>query len=141
MFGMMARFLPAGIGAVMLATPVMLGVGTAFAGYQIVDAKKRKVAQRRQQARVNLRQFVDDVQFEVTNGIGESVRSIQRSFRDGVTDRMAELQRGYAETAKAAAASAERDARETAERVELLRGRLGRLEELGRGGSGPGETS
>lgn len=140
MFGMMARFLPAGIGAVMLATPVMLGAGVAFAGFQILDAKKRKVAQRRQQARVNLRQFVDDVQFEVTNGIGESVRSIQRSFRDGVGERMGELQRSYAETARAAAEAAQRDARETAERVEVLRARLVRLEQLRGGAPVPRET-
>ena len=54
-----------------------------------MDAHKRKIAQRRQQARVNARQFSDDVQFEVGNAIGEVLRTVQRAIRDEFTDRIA----------------------------------------------------
>ena len=102
MFGMMGQFLPAGIGLLLASNPVTLGFGAVFGGLQLVDSHKRKVAQRRQQARVNARQFSDDVQFEVGNAIGEVIRTVQRAIRDEFTDRIAELHRTYADTARVA---------------------------------------
>jgi Dynamin family len=130
MFGMMARFLPAGVGAVLLATPVTLGLGAAFAGFQLYDAHKRKLAQRRQQARMNVRQFTDDVQFEISNAIGEVLRGMQRTFRDGLGDRVAELQRTYADVAKAAIDAAQRDDAESAARASQLREELSSIAAL-----------
>jgi len=133
MFGMMARFLPAGVGAVLMLTPVTLGLGAAFASFQLLDAHKRKLAMRRQQARVNVRQFTDEVQFEISNAIGEVLRGLQRSFRDGLGDRVAELQRTYADVAKAALEAAQREAVETQARVTQLRQQLASLDALGAG--------
>jgi len=130
MFGMMARFLPAGVGAVLMAAPVTLGLGAAFAGVQLFDAHKRKLAQRRQQARVNVRQFTDEVQFEISNAIGEVLRELQRSFRDGLSERVAELQRTYADTAKAAVEAAQRDDAETQARATQLRQHLAAIDAL-----------
>ena len=130
MFGMMARFLPAGVGAVLMAAPVTLGLGAAFAGVQLLDAHKRKLAQRRQQARVNVRQFTDEVQFEISNAIGEVLRELQRSFRDGLSERVAELQRTYADTAKAAVEAAQRDDAETQARATQLRQHLAAIDAL-----------
>ncbi len=132
MFGMMTRFLPVGVGAFILATPVTLGLGAAFAGFQLVDAHKRKIAQRRQQARINVRQFADDVQFEVNNTIGEVLRDVQRSFRDEVGQQVVELQRTYTETARAALEAAQRDREAAAHRTDELKGQLARVEELSR---------
>jgi len=120
MFGMMSQFLPAGIGVLLASNPVTLGLGAVFGGMQLAEAQKRKVAQRRQQARTNARQFSDDVQFEVGNTIGEIVRAIQRSIRDEFTQRIAELHETYAETARAATESIARDSADRTRRTELL---------------------
>ena len=109
MFGMMGQFLPAGIGVLLASNPVTLGLGAVFGGMQLVEGRKRKVAQCRQQARLNARQFSDDVQFEVTNTIGELLRSVQRAIRDEFTVRIAELQHTYAETARSATEAMARD--------------------------------
>ena len=82
MFGMMGSFLP-GAAAVMIASnPVLLGAGALFGGMQIIEDRKRKVAQRRQSARQQVRQFIDDVQFEVTNELSGLIRQAHREIRD-----------------------------------------------------------
>ena len=121
MFGMMGQFLPAGIGVLLASNPVTLGLGAVFGGMQLADAQKRKVAQRRQQARVNARQFSDDVQFEVGNTIGEVIRTVQRTIRDDFTQRIAELHATYAETARAATESIARDSADRTQRSDELR--------------------
>ena len=95
MFGMMGSFLP-GAAAVLIATnPVLLGAGALFGGMQLIEDRKRKVAQRRQSARQQVRQFIDDVQFEVTNELSGLIREAHREIRDEFTTRLAELQRTY----------------------------------------------
>ena len=117
MFGMMAKFLPMGVGAILMANPVTVGFGAAFGGMQLLDAHKRKIAQRRQTARVGVRQFADDVQFEVGNAMSEALRSVQRGIRDEFTERVTELQRTYAEVARTAGEAAHRDAEDSRRRA------------------------
>ncbi len=100
MFGMVGGFLPAAATVFIASNPVLLGVGAVFGGMQLVDDRKRKVAQRRQAARVQVRQFIDDVQFEVGNEIASVLRDIQREIRDEFSERLGELQRTYTDTAK-----------------------------------------
>jgi hypothetical protein len=99
LFGMLGRFVPAGAAAIMLSNPVTIGLGAAFAGMQLVDSHRRRLAARRQQARTEVRQFLDDVQFEVSNRIGEVVRDIQRALRDEFTEAIAELSLTYTDMA------------------------------------------
>ena len=80
----MARFLPAGVGAILMLNPLMIGFGAAFGGLQLLDAHKRKIAGRRQQARASVRQFTDDVQFEIIQNI--SGKSTYSEFLDRVPE-------------------------------------------------------
>ncbi|MCU0273880.1 MAG: dynamin family protein, partial [Acidimicrobiales bacterium] len=116
MFGMMGRFLPTGAAALLLSNPVTLGLGVAFGGMQLFDAHKRKLTQRRQMARMNVRQFLDDVQFEVSNAISEAVRELQRGLRDELTARVGELQRTYIESGRRAQETAQADEAGAAQR-------------------------
>jgi hypothetical protein len=102
MFGMMGQFLPAVAATIVASNPVLLGAGALFGGLQMSEDRKRKIATRRQSARQQVRQFLDDVQFEVTNEMTRLLRDLQRDLRDEFGERLAELQRTYADTAQRA---------------------------------------
>lgn len=99
MFGMLSQFLPAAAGVLFASNPVLLGVGAIFGSIGLADDRKRKIQTRRQAARSQVRQFLDDVQFEVNNQITTVVRDIQRDLRDEFSERLAELLRTHTETA------------------------------------------
>ena len=98
MFGMLGSFLPTAAGVLMMSNPVLLGVGALFGSLGLAEDRKRKVAMRRQAARSQVRQFLDDVQFEMGNKISALVRDIQRDLRDEFGDRLAEMVRTCVET-------------------------------------------
>jgi hypothetical protein len=108
MFGMMGSFLPTAVATLVASNPVLLGAGAVFGGMQLVEDRKRKVTMRRAAARQQLRQFVDDVQFQVTNELTASIRELQRSMRDEFGARLAELHQTVADTAKRAQEDANR---------------------------------
>jgi len=110
MFGMMGQFLPGAATVLLASNPVLLGIGAVFGGIQLFDERKRKVAGRRQAARTQLRQFVDDVQFEIGDEVASQLRDVHRRLRDEFTDRLSELQRTYTDIAQRAHAAAEQDA-------------------------------
>jgi len=116
MFGMMGQFLPGAAGLLLATNPVLLGIGAVFGGLGLADDRKRKVAARRQAARMQVRQFLDDVQFEVGNQIGALVRDVQRALRDEFTERLGELQRTYTDAAKRAQEDAQRSDQERKQR-------------------------
>jgi len=109
--GTMAKLLPAAATTVLLANPVTIGAGLVMGVQRLTDSRKKQVAGRRQEVRQTVRQFIDDVQFEVSNHIAESVRNVQRTLRDSVTVRMAESLRSRNEAIEAL----NRDASATAE--------------------------
>lgn len=131
MFGMLGQFLPAGVGVLVMSNPVTLGMGAVFGGMQLHEAHKRKIAQRRQTARMNVRQFADDVQFEVGNQINEALRAIQRALRDEFTERITQLQRTYAQTAQQAQETAKTDGTARRTRGAELRVLLDEISALG----------
>ena len=102
MFGMLGRFLPTAAAGLMMSNPVTIGIGAVFGGMQLADAHKRKIAMRRQQARSNVRQFLDEVQFAIGNEISDALRDVQRGIRDEFTERIGELLRTYSEAAQQA---------------------------------------
>jgi hypothetical protein len=120
MFGMLGTFLPAAAGVLMASNPVLLGIGAVFGGMGLADDRKRKVATRRQTARSQVRQFLDDVQFEMGNQIGNLIREIQRDLRDEFTERITELVRTYTETATRAQADAQSSAQDRQKRAAEL---------------------
>jgi hypothetical protein len=83
----------------------------------LMDERKRKIAARRQSARSQVRQFSDDVQFEVGNQIGNVVKDIQRELRDEFGDRLTELLRTYTETATRAQQDGQKNQQERQQRI------------------------
>jgi hypothetical protein len=130
MFGMMGQFLPKAAGALLATNPVLLGVGAVFGGLGLADERKRKVQMRRQAARTQVRQFLDDVQFEVGNQISTMVRDVQRGLRDEFTERLTELQRTYTEAAKRSQEDMQRGDQERKQRAAEVDQSLGALAKI-----------
>ena len=124
MFGMLGSFLPTAAGVLLASNPVLLGVGALFGSMGLIDDRKRKVQARRQAARTQVRQFLDDVQFEVGNQIANLIKDIQRELRDEFGERLAELQRTYTDTATRAQADVQKSHTERQTRVTEIDARV-----------------
>jgi hypothetical protein len=131
LLGLVGSILPAAVGALVLSAPITLGLGVAFAGSQLMDANKRKLAQRRQKAKAAVRAFVDDVQFQVSNELSDELRATQRDLRDVFTARVAELTQALTETARRAQEDAAREETGRRERTRENSALISRLETLG----------
>ncbi len=138
MFGMMGNFLPGAVAAFMATNPVLLGAGALFGSFQLMEDRKRKVTMRRQNARQQVRQFIDDVQLEVGNEVTALVREIHRELRDDLTERLADLQRTYTAAAQGAQTEAKRTQEESVaararldQQLAALDGIVTRLDEIG----------
>ncbi|GIW20001.1 MAG: dynamin [Chloroflexota bacterium] len=141
LLAMVGAFVPAAAGALLLSTPIALGLGIAFGGSQLLDANRRKIAARRQRAKAAVRQFLDEVSFEVGNQLGETIRETQRRLRDEFGERVTELSRTYTETLRRAEEDLRRSTAERTQRAAEVRALLARLEELERGVAGLEATS
>lgn len=127
MVGMIGNF----IGIAVLG-PVLLGAGLLFGGRHLIEERKKQLTKRRQQARTFVRQFIDDVQFEVGSRIRETLRDLQRELRDHFTERLNELLRTCTETANATQQSLQQDQATRERRIADLKGRVEKLNELQR---------
>ena len=130
MFGMMGQFLPVAAATLVASNPVLLGAGALFGGLQLGEERKRKLQVLRQGARGQVRQFLDDVQFEVGNAVAEVIREVQRELRDGFSERLGELQRTYTETAQRAQEDANRGQAEMDARRKQVAAALAALDQV-----------
>jgi GTPase SAR1 family protein len=96
MFNML-RMVPAA-GAFFVSAPVLLVAGVGFGGFQLMEERKRKLQQRRQQAKNLSRKFIDNAQFDVSNELSGLIKDYQRGMRDEFSAGLGELQRSYTET-------------------------------------------
>jgi hypothetical protein len=90
--------------------PALLGGAVVFAGKSVVDERGRQLATRRMEARGTVRQYLDDVQFEVGTRMRDALRELQRELRDDVTGRVEELSRTYGEAVTRLEQAAKQDA-------------------------------
>lgn len=110
------------------AGPVLAGGFVVMGGIKVFDERKRRLAARKQRLRQQVRSFMDNVQFEMSDELGALVREAQRSLRDEFVLRIGELQRTYTETIQRLQADAKRDAQELAARRAALEAALGDLD-------------
>lgn len=94
-FGMLGS-----LAGVILTTGAMVGVGALFGGKQLFEERRRQVTVRRQKARNAIRQFLDDVQFEVGKSMRDLSRELQRQLRDHFSERIGGMVRSCATTAE-----------------------------------------
>ncbi len=134
LFGLLGRVLPIGAAGLLMSNPVTLVIGAAFAGKQIYSVRQHTLATRRQRARSSVRSFLDEVQFQTSHQLNESIRRVQRILRDEFSSRIVELQRSYQEMAEQAKLDVTSTYGQQVERakslridLEELRGLRGRL--------------
>jgi hypothetical protein len=113
-----------------LIGPVLLGGAVLFAGKSMADERKRQLGQRRQEARTAVRQYTDDVQFEVGTRMRELLRELQREIRDDVAARLEELQRTLTESAASLERGLKQDAATRADRAARVEAELRALREI-----------
>lgn len=130
MLGVSTQFLPQAAAVFLASNPVLLGAGALFGGFQLLEDRKRRLQARRQSARTQLRQFTDDVQFEVSNELTKLLRDVQRDLRDEFVELIGELQRSWTAAAEQAQQAASQGAEAAARRRDDLGRQLERLDRL-----------
>jgi NCAIR mutase (PurE)-related protein len=123
--GMMAS-----LASITLATGALAGVGLVFGGKQILDERNRQLQARRQQARTNAKQFIDDLQFETNKRVRDLSRDLQRQLRDGFLELVATRQRTCTDSLAAVQAAVQQDASARASQITSLRERLDQLKAI-----------
>jgi hypothetical protein len=121
-FGMLSS-----LAGLSLTTGAMVGVGLLFGGKQVFEERKRQVTQRRQKARNGIRQFLDDVQFEVGKSMRDLSRELQRQLRDYFTERISESVRACVTTTEALQKGLQQDEEARRARMAQIRQQMERL--------------
>jgi hypothetical protein len=115
MLGMLGTLLGAAV-----VGPAALGVAAVFGGKEVLNERRRQLADRRQQARAFLGTFLEEVRFEADGRLASLLDDVQRQMRARFADRIHELRRTFAETAEALERSAaQADESQRARRPEL----------------------
>jgi hypothetical protein len=125
MLGMLGTLLGAAV-----VGPAVLGVAAVFGGKQVLDERRRQLADRRQQARSFLGGFVEEVRFEADGRLASLLDDVQRQMRARFADRIRELRRTYAESAAALESATERAESERVQRLAAVRAELTAIDVL-----------
>ncbi len=133
MLGISGGFLPTAAAVFVASNPVLLGAGALFGGFQLMEDRKRRVQQRRQSARAQMRQFTDDVQFEMSNELTKIIRDVQRGLRDEFIALIGELQQSWTQAASHAEQALARGTEGTTTRRDAIDGHLSRLDAIRHG--------
>lgn len=128
--GILLANMVAGVAGVVLSTTATLGVGAVFGGKQIWDERKRRITQRRQEARGVLRQFIDDVQFDASKTTRDLVRDMQRLQREHFATELTRRTRTQGEAVEAAQRAAQTAQENVARRVAELQQTLAAMGRL-----------
>ena len=113
-----------------VAAPIGIIAGLTLGRRLVKHERERQIQQRRQQARAELRRYVDDVSFHVGRDSREAVRRTQRLLRDEFAARAAAVERSTAQAASAVrktAALPDDERRARARHLAALRAELDRL--------------
>jgi hypothetical protein len=125
MLGMLGTLLGAAV-----VGPAVLGVAAVFGGKQVLDERRRQLADRRQQARSFLGEFVEEVRFEADGRLASLLDEVQRQMRARFVDRIRELRRTFAESAAALERATEQAAAERRQRLGAVGAELAAVDDL-----------
>ncbi|HSL77073.1 MAG TPA: hypothetical protein VK867_09020, partial [Candidatus Limnocylindrales bacterium] len=110
--------------------PAVLGVAAIYGGKEVLDERRRRLTDRRQQARTFLAELVEEIRFQVEGRLTGVIDEMQRQMRARFTDRIGELHRTVSGSVKALENAAKREASERRAREAEVEGALRRIAEL-----------
>lgn len=119
-----------GLTGVVVAAPLLAAVGVALGGKGFKDERARQVAQRRSQAKVSVRRYLDEITYALGNETRDTVRHVQREVRDHFSARAHERQAGAAAALAAARQAIELDTASRRRRLADVDAELGRINAL-----------
>ena len=125
MFGMLTSF--AGLG---MFNPLSLGAGFLLGRKAYKEDMENRMLRVRNEAKTNVRRFVDDVSFVVNKESRDRLRAIQRQLRDHYRSIADQTSRSLNESLQAALSSAKLEEAERETRIKELRRQLDILRQV-----------
>jgi replication fork clamp-binding protein CrfC len=125
MFGMLTSF--AGLG---MFNPLSLGAGILLGRKTYKDDMENRMMRVRNEAKMNMRKFIDDVSFVVNKESRDRLKGIQRQLRDHYRGIANQTTRSLNESLQATIASAQLEENERATRVRELERQLNILKQV-----------
>ena len=125
MFGMLTSF--AGLG---MFNPLSLGAGLLLGRKAYKEDMENRMARVRNEAKTNVRRFVDDVSFVVGKESRDRLKSVQRQLRDHYREIANQTTRSLNESLQASLAAAKMEIDERDTRVRELERRLNILRQV-----------
>jgi replication fork clamp-binding protein CrfC len=125
MFGMLTSF--AGLG---MFNPLSLGAGLLLGRKTYKDDMENRMMRVRNEAKMNMRRFVDDVSFVVNKESRDRLKGIQRQLRDHYRGIANQTTRSLNESLQATIASAQLEENERVTRIRELERQLNILKQV-----------
>jgi replication fork clamp-binding protein CrfC len=125
MFGMLTSF--AGLG---MFNPLSLGAGLLLGRKTYKDDMENRMMRVRNEAKMNMRKFIDDVSFVVNKESRDRLKGIQRQLRDHYRGIANQTTRSLNESLQATIASAQLEENERATRIRELERQLNILNQV-----------
>ncbi len=125
MFGMITSF--AGLG---MFNPLSLGAGLVLGRKAYKEDMENRMSRVRNEAKANMRRFVDDVSFVVSKESRDRLKGIQRQMRDHYRGIANQTTRSLNESLQAALAAAKLEENERATRIKELERQLNILKQV-----------
>jgi replication fork clamp-binding protein CrfC len=125
MFGMLTSF--AGLG---MFNPLSLGAGILLGRKTYKDDMENRMMRVRNEAKMNMRKFIDDVSFVVNKESRDRLKGIQRQLRDHYRDIANQTTRSLNESLQATVASAQLEENERITRIRELERQLNILKQV-----------
>lgn len=116
-----------GLAGIVVSLPAVVGVGLLLGGKGLREEKQRQLVQRRAQAKVSLRHYLDAATFALLNDQRDTLRAVQRALRDHYSTRAAELARSARQALDAATAASTVDAAERDARLAFIERELAKI--------------
>ncbi len=110
--------------------PAVLGVAAVYGGKEVLDERRRRLTDRRQQARTFLADLIEEIRFQVDGRLASVIDEMQRQMRARFMDRIVELHRTVAASAAALDRAAKRETAERRARKAEVEGTLASIDGL-----------
>jgi hypothetical protein len=110
--------------------PAVLGVAAIYGGKEVIDERRRRLADRRQQARTFVSDLVEEIRFQVEGRLTKVLDEMQRHMRARFSERIGELHRTVGASAAALERAAKQEATERRRRQEEVAATIDALDAL-----------